>query len=85
MRIVASDLASWGVSLMRESVREFVARENIKRFEDLLAATTDKNEHNIVLKLLTAEKRELAAIEAAHLSADPSSGRPTQRRTGQAE
>ena len=47
-------------------MREFVACENIKRFEQILLRTTNKDERAIVLKLLAAEKAELTAIEAAH-------------------
>ena len=43
-------------------MREFVARENIRRFQKILLATTDAVERAAVSKLLAAEKEELAAI-----------------------
>ena len=43
-------------------MREFVARENIRRFQKILSTTTDEVERAAVSKLLAAEEEELAAI-----------------------
>ena len=41
-------------------VQEFIARENIKRFEAQLAACTDDKQRETLSRLLVAEKQSLA-------------------------
>lgn len=41
-------------------MQEFIARENIKRFEAQLADCTDPDRRNILMRLLDGERRLLA-------------------------
>ena len=43
-----------------KSVREFVARENIRRFEEQLAACTDPEQRKTLSRLLETERHYLA-------------------------
>jgi hypothetical protein len=44
---------------MRDSMQEFVARENIQRFERQIAKTTDEAERTLLLSLLHEENKKL--------------------------
>lgn len=44
------------------SVEEFIARENIKRFEAQLAYCTDGDQRSTLLKLLDEERARLATL-----------------------
>lgn len=43
-------------------MQEFIARENIKRFEAQLADCTDEDQRQVILRLLGDEQRRLAEI-----------------------
>ena len=43
-------------------MQEFIARENIKRFEAQLADCTDEEQRQVILRLLEDEQRRLAEI-----------------------
>ena len=45
-------------------VREFIARENIKRFEAQLTSCTDAEQRETLTRLLEQASRELAEAEA---------------------
>ena len=51
--------ATWG------PMREFFARENIRRFEAQLAACTDSKQRKILAQLLDAEREQLADAQAS--------------------
>jgi hypothetical protein len=46
------------------SVEKFIARENIRRFEEQLAACADEADRAVLLKLLETERRRLHELEA---------------------
>jgi len=46
-------------------MREFFARENIRRFEAQLAACTDSKQRKILAQLLDAEREQLADAQAS--------------------
>ena len=41
-------------------MQEFIARQNIKRFEAQLAACTDDDQREMLIRLLEAERQHLA-------------------------
>ena len=43
-------------------MQEFIARENIKRFEAQLTDCTDEEQRQVILRLLEGEQRRLAEI-----------------------
>jgi hypothetical protein len=45
---------------------EFVARENIKRFEYQLSGTTDETERKLLVRMLREEKEKLEVITSKH-------------------
>lgn len=44
-------------------MREFIARENVRRFEKQLADCTDPQQRQVLLQLLEAERQRLADAE----------------------
>ena len=52
---------------------EFIARENIRRFEEKLAACTDPEQRATITRLLEAERARLAEVVAANGSVSGSS------------
>lgn len=67
---------SWAatqVELIAEELpmKEFVARENIKRFEAQLAACTDPERRETLLQLLEAEREHLKGVRAERMSIPP--------------
>ena len=56
-------------------MKEFVARENIKRFEGRLAACTDPAQREILSRLLDAEQQRLKDARAEKLGLPDNSGR----------
>ena len=47
-------------SIRRNSVEEFIARENIRRFEAQLDSCTDPEQRKTLLQLLETERRRLS-------------------------
>jgi hypothetical protein len=58
----AKQLHRIGAGIMQETLQEFILRENIKRFERHLSATTDEVERALLLKMMREEKERLEAI-----------------------
>ena len=48
---------------MRDSIPEFVARENIRRFERQISKTTDEQERKFLLGLLCEELLKLEPVQ----------------------
>ena len=44
-------------------MQEFIARENVRRFEKQLADCTDQQQRQVLLQLLEAERQRLADAE----------------------
>jgi len=44
-------------------MQEFIARENVRRFEKQLADCTDPQQRQVLLQLLAAERQRLADAE----------------------
>lgn len=51
------------------SMQEFIARENIARFEAKLRATTDDGERRVLHQLIRQEEERLAASRREHQKA----------------
>lgn len=49
---------------MPDAMLEFVALENIKRFEHLISRTTDEGERSLILQMLHAEQKKLEAVRS---------------------
>jgi hypothetical protein len=49
------------VPVMLNSIEEFVARENIRRFQEQIVATNDDNERSLLLRMLIEESDKLMA------------------------
>jgi hypothetical protein len=50
---------------MRDTMLEFVALENIKRFEHQISRTTDEEERSLILQMLNAERKKLEVARAS--------------------
>ena len=49
---------------MRDAMLEFVALENIRRFEQLISQVTDEQERSLIQGMLLVERNKLEAVRA---------------------
>jgi hypothetical protein len=62
-------------------VEEFIARENVRRYEAQLARCDDEEQRRVLIRLLEAERNRLSEIERRSLLDIPDANEPLSAET----